>query len=103
MQLIDGSKRIDAVIEPFGQLPHDMVAGAFICRQAGAVIVDPSGNELDLGAVLSARSLRQTVPFVAANHRNLALSLCRDLSQASAAFGSQQRVKLRAIDSPLAV
>ena len=44
----DGLRRIDAVFDVCGQQPHDMVAGAYIARAAGAVLSDLNGAEVDL-------------------------------------------------------
>lgn len=44
--------KMDAVFELLGQKAHDVVPGAFICRQAGAVVRDMEGNDLDLASAL---------------------------------------------------
>ncbi|HNR35414.1 MAG TPA: hypothetical protein PKO36_09560, partial [Candidatus Hydrogenedentes bacterium] len=55
MKLIDGSKRIDAVFDLLGQLPHDMAPGAYIARRAGAILCGLDGRpilEEDLARML---------------------------------------------------
>lgn len=44
--------RMSAVFETKGQFPHDVVPGAFICRNAGCVVTDLEGKELDLAQSL---------------------------------------------------
>jgi fructose-1,6-bisphosphatase/inositol monophosphatase family enzyme len=48
MRLVDGSsyRRVDAVIEKFGQAAHDVVAGLHIAFMAGAVLTDLQGRRL---------------------------------------------------------
>jgi fructose-1,6-bisphosphatase/inositol monophosphatase family enzyme len=55
MKLIDGSKRIDAVFDLRGQLPHDMVPGTYIAQRAGAILCGLDGQpvvEEDLARML---------------------------------------------------
>lgn len=40
--------RMSAIFELEGQLPHDVVPGAFICRTAGCVVTDLRGERLGL-------------------------------------------------------
>lgn len=46
MKLIDGSKRIDAVFDLLGQLPHDMVPGTYIAQRAGAILCGMDGTRI---------------------------------------------------------
>lgn len=46
MKLIDGSKRIDAVFDLLGQLPHDMVPGTYIAQRAGAILCGLDGQSI---------------------------------------------------------
>jgi fructose-1,6-bisphosphatase/inositol monophosphatase family enzyme len=41
-----GARRIDAVFDVAGQMPHDVVPGAFIAKKAGAVILGLDGKEI---------------------------------------------------------
>lgn len=52
MRLIDGQRRIDAIFDIEGQMPHDVVPGAWIAQKAGAVLCDISGKRISLGASL---------------------------------------------------
>ena len=68
-RVADGT--IDAVIELRGQKPHDVIPGAFIAKQAGAVFCDLDGNDIDMGeAVLdpNASNLR----YILARNKSLA-------------------------------
>ena len=49
-RVADGS--VHAVFELLGQKPHDVVPGAFLARQTGAIVRDLQGRELDLGDAL---------------------------------------------------
>jgi fructose-1,6-bisphosphatase/inositol monophosphatase family enzyme len=48
MMLKVAERTIDAVFEVVGQHPHDVVPGAYIARQAGAIVKDLQGNDLAL-------------------------------------------------------
>ena len=48
VRMIDGYRRIDAVIEPFGQALHDLLPGAYICGQAGATLIRSSRASTEL-------------------------------------------------------
>jgi fructose-1,6-bisphosphatase/inositol monophosphatase family enzyme len=41
-------RTVDAVFELSGQKAHDVIPGAYIATQAGAVFIDMQGNEIDL-------------------------------------------------------
>lgn len=85
MRLIDGKRRIDAVIDVEGQLPHDAVPGAFIARRAGATLLDLHGAEIDEAALATAL-LRPADPaselrYVLAGSRALARELVGALAR----------------------
>lgn len=78
VHMVDGFKRIDAVVEPLGQAPHDMAAGAFICRQAGCTVIDLFGRDVALGELLFGPKTK--VPFIAASNPELAEALRQELT-----------------------
>jgi fructose-1,6-bisphosphatase/inositol monophosphatase family enzyme len=77
VRMVDGYQRVDAVLEPIGQSPHDMVAGLFLCQRAGVTVLGYDGALLDL-ARLFGGDLRRRVPFVAAWDAGLAQQLLRE-------------------------
>lgn len=79
VHVIDGHRRVDAVIEPIGQAPHDMLAGAHICRQAGATVMELDGTVLDLEGLLW-RGPTARVKYVAAGTAALASELRQELT-----------------------
>jgi fructose-1,6-bisphosphatase/inositol monophosphatase family enzyme len=52
MRLIDGNVRMDAVFDIEGQLPHDVIPGAYIAQRAGATLRDLNGKDIDLARSL---------------------------------------------------
>lgn len=51
VKLVDtrpGMVPIDAIFELKGQLPHDVIPGAYIARRAGAILTDLEGQPIDL-------------------------------------------------------
>jgi fructose-1,6-bisphosphatase/inositol monophosphatase family enzyme len=80
VRTIDGFARIDAVIEPFGQAVHDMIAGAYICKQGGGTVLDlDEGQALNLEGLISL-GLCARVSYVAAATPLLASSLQREFA-----------------------
>lgn len=59
--------RIHAVFELLGQKPHDVVPGAFIAREAGAIVRDLNGRDIDLGAALMEPNKGDLRYIIAAN------------------------------------
>ena len=47
IRLIDGLVPINVMVELYGQQPHDMIAGAYLVKKAGAILTDLKGNTLD--------------------------------------------------------
>jgi fructose-1,6-bisphosphatase/inositol monophosphatase family enzyme len=78
VRTMDGTQQIDVVVEPFGQAPHDVIAGAYFCRQAGGAVIDLNGGALDLEGILQG-PLTRKLRFVAASDSELANSICRQL------------------------
>lgn len=84
IRLIDGNVPVDAVFDIEGQLPHDVVPGAFIAAAAGASVQGIDGTALDLAASLRrpAHSSAELRYVVAAND-DLARQLLAALSGAT--------------------
>ncbi len=68
-RVADGT--VHAVFELRGQKPHDVIPGAFIAKQAGAIFCDLDGNDIDMGnAVLDPNS--SDLRYVLAGSKSLA-------------------------------
>jgi len=66
-------RSVDVVFDVFGQEPHDVVPGAYIATQAGAVLTDLDGKTIDLGEVLL--KPREKIRYVLAATDSLAAQL----------------------------
>ena len=77
-RVVDGHKRIDAVLDIEGQYPHDAVAGLFIAQRGGATVTSLGGEPLDLAESLlrPADPLRK-IKYIVAATPELAQSLVR--------------------------
>ncbi len=74
VRMVDGFRRVDAVVEPIGQFPHDIVPGLYLCQRAGVTLIDASGRDLRPESLL-AGELHRKIPFVAAWDPELAKRL----------------------------
>jgi fructose-1,6-bisphosphatase/inositol monophosphatase family enzyme len=80
MRLIDGTRRVDALFDLQGQLPHDIVPGAFIATKAGASFRDLEGRSIDLNeALLRPADRHKPMRYVLAATEELSLELRRCL------------------------
>jgi fructose-1,6-bisphosphatase/inositol monophosphatase family enzyme len=80
VRLVDGCRGIDAVVEPVGQAPHDFVAGAYICQQAGGTTMDLSGKTIDFDGLLFAGPC-QKIAYIAARNPKVAEQLRSEFSE----------------------
>jgi fructose-1,6-bisphosphatase/inositol monophosphatase family enzyme len=79
---------VDAVFEIAGQQVHDMAAGAYIAKKAGAYLCDLSGEETTLDALaMMLEQPRQRVSYVIASTKSLATELTEVLSGNNIALG----------------
>jgi len=77
---------IDAVFDVEGQKPHDVVAGAFIAKRAGACLIDLMGNNIDLDqletALMKPANKETEMRYILAATSELAEALRQALLQA---------------------
>lgn len=85
MRMIDGQRKIDAVFDIEGQLPHDVVPGAYIAQKAGAVMRDIQGKTIELArSLLRPAHKASELKYVIAGSKNLTKELLGILSVAPA-------------------
>jgi hypothetical protein len=52
VRVVDGHRRMDAVVDACGQNPHDAVAGLYIAERGGATVLGLNGKPIDLASSL---------------------------------------------------
>ncbi|MDO8805499.1 MAG: inositol monophosphatase family protein [Elusimicrobiota bacterium] len=69
MKIIDNHCSVGAVIELLGQKPHDVVPGAYLAQQAGAIFTDLNGKEINLSSCLKDPE-NNRVSYILSNSNN---------------------------------
>ena len=76
VRVVDGHRRMDAVVDACGQNPHDAVAGLYLAQRGGATVIGLNGKPIDLASsLLRPSDPRKKLKYVLAATPELAESL----------------------------
>jgi fructose-1,6-bisphosphatase/inositol monophosphatase family enzyme len=86
-------RAVDAVFELSGQKAHDVIPGAYIATQAGAILIDLQGKEIDLAQALltpnkKLKYILAATTALSQELRGLLVSTDKSLSQTSIAVAA---------------